>query len=123
MTPVPSGAEERRHVIRAPNHLGDLIMALPALAADGSDVVVRRWLAPLLEMSALPGRVLPFDRGLAGWRRAVAMLRREGFRRGTLMTPSFSAAWMFRWGGVRWLRGTVGTHAPGCCRMRSRGRR
>lgn len=83
-------------------------MALPALAADGADVWVRRWLAPLLEMAALSGRVVPFDRGLDGWRAAVRALRQERYRRGTLLTPSFSAAWMFRWGGVRRLRGTVG---------------
>ncbi len=95
------------HVIRAPNHLGDVIMALPAMVADGSDVVVRRWLAPLLEMAGLPARILPFDRGLAAWTDAVKLLRRERFERGTLLTPSFSAAWLFRWGGVRRLRGTA----------------
>lgn len=107
MTDASAGAPGRRRVIRAPNHLGDVVMALPALAADGADVVVRRWLAPLLEMAGLPGRVLPFDRGFAGWRRAVAMLRAQGFREGTLMTPSFSAAWLFRWGGISRLRGTA----------------
>jgi len=108
MTSAPAGVEAHGHVIRAPNHLGDVIMALPALAEDGSDVVVRRWLSPVLDMAGLPGRILPFDRGLAGWRRVVRMLRRERFERGTLLTPSFSAAWMFRWGGVRSLRGTGG---------------
>lgn len=108
MTRSPGGAAAPGHVIRAPNHLGDVIMALPAIAADGSDVVVRRWLFPLLEMADLPGRVLPFDRGLAAWGRAVLMLRRARYRRGTLMTPSFSAAWLFRWGGVGRLRGTAG---------------
>jgi heptosyltransferase-2 len=108
MTGTPAEAKAGRHVIRAPNHLGDVIMALPALAADGSAVVVRRWLAPVLEMATLPGRVLPFDRGFGGWRRVVRTLRDERFDRGTLLTPSFSAAWMFRWGGVRRLRGTVG---------------
>lgn len=82
-------------------------MALPAMAGDGSDVVVVRWLAPLLEMAGLAGRVLPFDRGFRGWRSAVAMLRREGYREGILLTPSFSAAWLFRWGGVARLRGTA----------------
>lgn len=96
-----------RHVIRAPNHLGDVIMALPAMAADGSDVVVRSWLAPLMAMAELPGRVVPFDRGFAGWRRAVRGLRAERFERGTLLTPSFSAAWLFRWAGVSHLRGTA----------------
>jgi lipopolysaccharide heptosyltransferase II len=83
-------------------------MALPALAADGSDVVVVRWLAPLLETAGLPGRILAFDRGPHGWSAAVRELRRAGYRHGTLLTPSFSAAWLFRWGGVRRLRGTVG---------------
>lgn len=106
MTHEAAGAGHRR-VIRAPNHLGDVVMALPAMAADGADVVVRRWLAPLLEMAELPGRVLPFDRGLRGWRAAVSMLRSHGFREGTLLTPSFSAAWLFRWGGVSRLRGTA----------------
>lgn len=105
MTPAPSASG--RHVIRAPNHLGDVVMALPAMAADGADIVVRRWLAPLIEMAGLPARVLPFDRGFAGWRAAVGMLRREPFERGTLLTPSFSAAWLFRWGGVGTLRGTA----------------
>lgn len=102
-----SAAARGRHVIRAPNHLGDVIMALPAIAADGSDVVVRRWLAPLLEMAGLRGRVLPFDRGFEGWRRAVSTIRGERFASGTLLTPSFSAAWLFRWGGVGRLRGTA----------------
>jgi len=96
----------RRRIVRAPNHLGDVVMALPALAADGSDVMVVSWLAPLLEMAGLPGRILPFDRGFRGFRRAVAMLRTEGYGEGALMTPSFSAAWLFRWGGVSRLRGT-----------------
>lgn len=110
MTPrgdAGSRGSDARHVIRAPNHLGDVIMALPAMVADGSDIVVRRWLAPLLEMARLPARVLPFDRGFAGWTDAVKMLRRERFETGTLLTPSFSAAWLFRWGGVAHLRGTA----------------
>lgn len=96
----------RRRIVRAPNHLGDVVMALPALAADGSDVMVVSWLAPLLELAGLPGKILPFERGFRGFRRAVATLRAEGYGEGTLMTPSFSAAWLFRWGGVRRLRGT-----------------
>ncbi len=102
-----SGSEGgRRRIVRAPNHLGDVVMALPALAADGADVLVVSWLAPLLELAGLPGQVLPFERGFRGFRRAVAMLRGERYREGVLMTPSFSAAWLFRWGGVARLRGT-----------------
>ncbi len=93
-------------MIRAPNHLGDAVMALPALAADGSDVMVVSWLVPLLELARLPGRIHGFDRGPRGFGAAVATLRKERYRDGVLMTPSFSAAWLFRWGGVRHLRGT-----------------
>lgn len=103
-----SASKERkaRRVVRAPNHLGDVVMALPALAADGSDVMVVSWLAPLLELARLPGRVHGFERGPRGFGAAVATLRKERYREGVLMTPSFSAAWLFRWGGVAHLRGT-----------------
>lgn len=82
-------------------------MALPALADAGADVMVRRWLVPLVEMAGLSGRVLPLGPGFDGWRRAVADLRRGRYRDGVLLTPSFSAAWLFRWGGVARLRGTA----------------
>lgn len=93
-------------VVRAPNHLGDLVLALPALVQDGSDVVVLRWLAPVLEMARIPGKVIPFDRGGHGFARAVRRLRRDGYRQGVLLSAAFSAAWLFRCGGVRHLRGT-----------------
>jgi heptosyltransferase-2 len=82
-------------------------MALPALAEDGGDVLVVRWLAPLLEMAGLSAQVIPFDRGFRGWRAAGSQLRAAGYREGALLTPSFSAAWLCRWGGVRELRGTA----------------
>lgn len=104
---MPPDARGRRRVVRAPNHLGDVVMALPAMAEDGSDVMVRAWLAPLVRMAGLPGAVLPLDSGWSGWRRAAAALRRQRYPRGVLLTPSFSAAWLFRWGGVKRLRGTA----------------
>jgi ADP-heptose:LPS heptosyltransferase len=97
----------RRRVIRAPNHLGDVIMALPAIAADGADVVVRRWLAPVLGMAGLDGRIFALDPGFPGWARMVRTLRAGRFRHGVLLAPSFSAAWLFAWGGVRSVRGTA----------------
>jgi heptosyltransferase-2 len=57
-------------------------------------------------MAGAPGETLPLDRGPSGFVAAARRLRRTGYRRGVLMTPSFSAAWLFRWGGVRHLRGT-----------------
>lgn len=95
-------------MVRAPNHLGDVVVALPALATAGADVMVRGWLAPLVQMAELGGRVLPLDdRSPRGWFAAVSTLRRAGYRRGVLLTPSFSAAWLFRCGGVGRLRGTA----------------
>ena len=94
-------------IIRAPNHLGDVVAALPAIVEAGCDVLVVRWLAPVLEMGGVPGEIVPFDRGLAGFRRAAAELRRRGYAEGVLLSAAFSAAWLFRWGGVRHLRGTA----------------
>ena len=59
-------------IVRAPNHLGDVVLALPAILADGADVMVVRGLAPILRMALPAERVIPFDRGLRGWSRAVA---------------------------------------------------
>jgi len=94
-------------IIRAPNHLGDVVLALPAIVADGSDVLVVRWLAPLLDMAGVRADIVPFDRGPAGFGRAVKELRRRRYAKGSLMTPAFSAAWLLRCGGVRHLRGTT----------------
>jgi lipopolysaccharide heptosyltransferase II len=97
----------RRGIIRAPNHLGDVVAALPAIREAGADVMVVRWLVPVVEMAGIAARILPLDRGPAGWMRAARTLRREAYEEGALLTPSFSAAWLFRSGGVRRLRGTA----------------
>jgi len=95
-------------VVRAPNHLGDVVLALPALVeAAAPMVLVVASLAPILRLALPPETVVPFRRGLAGWGEAVRALRRSGRRSGMLLTPSFSAAWMMRCGGVRRLRGTA----------------
>ncbi|HXG43372.1 MAG TPA: glycosyltransferase family 9 protein [Gemmatimonadales bacterium] len=96
---------EARLLLRAPNHLGDLVLALPALGQVEGDVVVRRGLAPLVRL-ALPGRrVIALDPGPAGMARAALALRRGGYRRGLLLPPSFSSALLFALGGVRERRG------------------
>lgn len=82
------------------------MLALPALVSDGSDVMIARPLAPLLAMADVPGAVLPLDRGTAGFARAVRELRRRRYRSGVLLSAAFSAAWLFRCGGVRHLSGT-----------------
>lgn len=98
-------------VVRAPNHLGDLCLALPALhrAAAGA-VVVRRHLVPLLELARLPSRIVPLDPGPGGMFRCAAELRHAGFRRGVLLTPSLSAALIFRLAALPERRGTRTDH-------------
>ena len=94
-------------IVRAPNHLGDLVMSLPALeAAGGADVMLPRGLAPLLSLSMVRGAAIPFDRGLRGFIRAVRPLRARRYERGVLLPPSLSSALLFALGGVVERRGT-----------------
>jgi heptosyltransferase-2 len=105
-----------RLVVRLPNWLGDIVMALPALAS-----VRARWPeahltvalpAPFAAfMHAVEGcdTVLPLAVG-RGWRggeafaRDVSTLRAGGFEAGLLLTNSFASARMLRDAGVpeRW---------------------
>ncbi len=103
-------------VVRAPNHLGELILALPALhhvaaterqAGRRPSVQFVAGLEPILDMAGLDVDRLPIDD-----RRAVVagarQVRRSGARRGILLTPSASSALMFSLGGLRSRRGTGG---------------
>jgi heptosyltransferase II len=100
----------RPDVIRAPNHLGDFILALPALdAAPAATVLIARWLVPLAELLPRSAPVIPFDRSRAGMIDAARTLRRRRFHHGVLLAPSLSAALVFRLGGVRRVRGAA-TH-------------
>ena len=93
--------------MRAPNHLGDLVMALPALAAvPAADVIVPRGLAELMTLARDDGNIIPFERGRAGFIRAVRAVRRRNRRSGVLLTPSFSSALMLQLGGVGERRGS-----------------
>lgn len=108
-----AGPDRRaRAVIRAPNHLGELVLALPALEA-----AARRWptppvvqvveeLVPVVRMSGADVEVLRLrDRHRVV--RAAAELRRRRPDAGVLLTPSFSAALIFALAGVRDRRGTA----------------
>lgn len=106
-----------RLVIRAPNHLGELILSLPALHAlsvrerreTGTAPIVQvvSGLVPLLGLAGLDARVLALSR-----RRAIlaaaAELRTLGAGRGILLTPSASSALIFRAAGLSSRRGTAG---------------
>lgn len=94
-------------VVRAPNHLGDLVLALPALRSAAGDVVVVEPLAALTAMGLAATRVIPLARGPRGFVRVARELRASGYRRGVLLTRAFSAALLFRAGAVAKLRGTA----------------
>jgi heptosyltransferase-2 len=112
-----TGASIDRLAIRAPNHLGELILALPAL--EGASARERRetgtapivqvvsWLVPLLTLADLDARVLPLAdrRDIAA---AARELRAYGADRGILLTPSMSSALIFRAAGLGSRRGTGG---------------
>jgi heptosyltransferase II len=105
-----TGASRRvaiSQIIRAPNHLGDLVMALPALeAAEPSDVLVAAPIAPLLAMARFDGRVIPLTRGTAGFIDGVRTLSKRHYARGVLLTPSFSSAALFAAARIPRRRGT-----------------
>ncbi len=97
-----------RLIIRTPNHLGDVIMALPAIEAlQPADVMLPTWIAPVIDLAGIPGEAVPFERGRAGMLPAVRALRRRRYERGILMAPSFSSALLFALGGVRERRGAT----------------
>lgn len=100
-----------RVLVRTPNWLGDVVMALPALAAVRArfpEAVLAaagpRALAPLL--SAAPGvdEVVPVSRGRGGRRSEVEALRRGAFDAAVLLPGSFGSAWTVRRAGIpeRW---------------------
>ncbi len=106
-----------RLVIRAPNHLGELILSLPALHAasvrerreNGTAPIVQvvSGLVPLLALAGLDARVLALSnrRDILA---AAGELRAVGAGRGLLFTPSASLALIFRAAGLSTRRGTAG---------------
>lgn len=98
-------------VIRGPNHLGELVLALPALRRAG-----RRWrerplvqlplrLAPVVAMSGAAVDVLPME-GRHRFLRNARSVRARSPDTGVLLTPSFSAALLLALCGVARRRGT-----------------
>ncbi len=107
----------QRLVARAPNHLGELVLAIPALEAlaarsrrqNGAPLLLQlpAWLLPVLHLSGLDVEPLPLEDRHAV-RTAARALRRAGAGRGVLLTPSFSSALIFRVAGLAARRGTAG---------------
>ncbi|UCC73289.1 MAG: lipopolysaccharide heptosyltransferase II [Gemmatimonadota bacterium] len=103
---------EPRVYARAPNHLGDVVMAIPALRRlaerypeSGVDVWCPAAWAPVLEAAGLPAEVMAFRRTRAIWRTA-ARLRDVGYDAAYLFPPSFSSAAVVRLAGIARRRGT-----------------
>jgi heptosyltransferase-2 len=92
-------------VIRAPNHLGDLVMALPALREAKPDAVIApRGLLSLVEIAGF--NPIPYETPL----KTASHLRKLKIKRGILLTPSFSSALTFALGRVNERRGTDTDH-------------
>jgi heptosyltransferase-2 len=93
----------------APNWLGDVVMALPALADvtrrfAGAEVLVaaRRNLAPLFEaVPGLAGVIALEGRGRSGRRADAAALREAGLDAVLCLPNSFHAAWLAWRAGIR----------------------
>jgi lipopolysaccharide heptosyltransferase II len=100
-------AELQRVIIRAPNWLGDVVMALPAMAAirrhvHGTVIVgARASLAPLFEeeTDVRPDEVVVLDK-----KREVHQLQSTRADTIVLLTNSFGSAWVARRAGIpeRW---------------------
>ena len=88
-------------VVRLPNWVGDVCMALPALTALGErgvevHLVGKGWAADLLAAHGWPVTRLP-----SGLGPAANSVRALGIPRGLLLTNSFGSALQFRLAGVR----------------------
>jgi heptosyltransferase-2 len=100
-------------VVRAPNALGDLVMATPAFARlaghygpDRVTLVCLPGFVPLLSGNTWFREILPYDRrgahrGLIGGARFARELRKREFDLGILFPNSFGSAWQFFQGGVK----------------------
>ena len=88
-------------VIRAPNHLGDFVMALPAIYAAKPDAIIApKNLSSLIELAGFTP--IAYESPL----KTAKHLRKRKFHRGILFTPSFSSAVTLALGRVQERRGT-----------------
>ncbi len=93
-------------IVRAPNWLGDTVMALPALRALRADrpearvTVVGPW-APLLAGQGVGDILLPYPRGFGERRRFARSLRSERPDLAILLPNSFESAMAAWWWGAK----------------------
>lgn len=96
--------------IRAPNWVGDVVMATPVLAAAHADarfadvrILVRAHLAPLLADAPWSSRIVPLAKGVD----EASVYRDLAPDAVMLLSNSFAAAWRARRGGVRTIAGAA----------------
>ncbi len=104
-------AKPSRVIVRAPNWVGDVVMATPAFRAlrakfadEHLTVIVNRNVRPVLEDAPWFDaffEVGPRDKGVFGTLRAAKRLRRGDYDLGILFTNSFRTALAMRLGRVR----------------------
>jgi lipopolysaccharide heptosyltransferase II len=106
-----SEASPRRILVRAPNWVGDVVMASPALRAlrrahpeAEIDVAIRRYAAPLLRGWQVVDGLVELDpalgSGFARVRRTARLLRTGGYEAALLLTNSFGTALEARLAGI-----------------------
>jgi heptosyltransferase-2 len=98
-------------IIRAPNWVGDAVMALPTIdaareltGADHMAVMARAATAPLFANHPDVDRVIVIDDKksvLAGPKQAAAAIKDDAFEVGLILPPSFSSALIFKLAGVK----------------------
>jgi heptosyltransferase II len=99
-------AEAEKIMVRAPNWIGDAVMALPALEAlrarfPEADItaVSKPWVSEIYENHPAVSRQIIYDsegehKGAAGFWRLVQVLKKEHFDAAILLQNAFHAAWM-----------------------------
>lgn len=105
--------DARNVVVRAPNALGDLVMATPAFARlaahygrDRLTLVCLPAGVPLLAGNTWFREILPYDRkgshaGLGGSLAFAREMRKRRFDLGIILPNSLGSAFQFLWGGVK----------------------
>ena len=98
-------------IIRIPNHLGDAVMAQPAVRSfvknnpkEEIHLLLPEWAGPIYADSGCGALIGLGRRDLHGFgavSRRVRMIREKDYDRGVLLTPSFSSALTFYLAGVR----------------------
>ncbi len=113
--------EKRRVVIVAPNWLGDIVMALPAVAdirrhfgTDAVAVAVPQALAPVFHGIPALDRVVPLQGGRDGIGPDADRLADGRFDVAILFPNSFRSAWVTRRAGIaqRWAAPGAGGPLP-----------